>query len=291
MRRALILGERHGATVVVLHVIADDRGSRRAQEHSRRACRLLEDWYGPSEKRRALRLHIRVAVGGVARTIADVATLHRADLLVFGGSRRSSMRPALLGSLVETVIGATGLPALVVKRPPLHPYRRILLGAASKESTLRAITAAAELELFDDVDLRIVRAFTTPGPTRVAVADLDATEAADYRARAAVDAHAGVTAFLAGSEAGGLHRAIHVVEGSPDTVVCRAAEAFDTELVVIGASRAALVTRALFGSVAGEIIDRASCDVLAVPPPRLGRGEDVVRAAEAPYPTRCSRAA
>ena len=47
VRRAVMLGKRHGASVTLAHVVDEKASQRLIDEEASLARRLLEDWYGP----------------------------------------------------------------------------------------------------------------------------------------------------------------------------------------------------------------------------------------------------
>lgn len=59
---------------------------------------------------------------------------------------------------------------------------------------------------------------------------------------------------------------VHIANGRPSTEIVRLAGALQAGLVVVGTHGRRGLTRALLGSVAGEVVEKASCPVLVVRP-------------------------
>jgi len=267
VRRALMLGEQHGALVVVLHAVPEQGAARLLAERCRRARRLLEDWYGPTGARRSFGLDIRISVGNPATAITQTAAAVNADLLVFGRPRQRLVTWKVGRSTVERAIRNSGIPGLIVNRPPRRPYRKIVLGLTHSATALHAVGKAKELELLDNAEVAVVHAFTLLGKEKMTFSELDAANIEDHLARAACDRRTGMRDFLASCGAAELRRSVHAVQGRPGAVVERMASEFDAELVVIGSPSESPLRRVLCGSTAAEIMGRVQCDVLAVPRP------------------------
>ena len=60
--------------------------------------------------------------------------------------------------------------------------------------------------------------------------------------------------------------AVHIANGRPSTEIVRLAAALQAGLIVVGTHGRRGLTRALLGSVAGEVVERATCPVLVVRP-------------------------
>jgi nucleotide-binding universal stress UspA family protein len=58
----------------------------------------------------------------------------------------------------------------------------------------------------------------------------------------------------------------HVRYGSPRTVIERAVEKADTDLLVLGTHGYSGVAHAFLGSIAGDVLREVACDALVVPP-------------------------
>jgi nucleotide-binding universal stress UspA family protein len=56
-----------------------------------------------------------VASGDPAHTLIDILERHACDLVVMGASGTSTLRSALLGSVSNEVLHASGVPVLIVK--------------------------------------------------------------------------------------------------------------------------------------------------------------------------------
>lgn len=59
----------------------------------------------------------------------------------------------------------------------------------------------------------------------------------------------------------------HVLEGMPEDVIPRIAQALDAEMVILGTIGRTGLSAAIIGNTAEHVIDRLDCDILAVKPP------------------------
>jgi nucleotide-binding universal stress UspA family protein len=272
VRRAVMLGKRHGASVTLAHVVDEKASQRLIDEEANRARRLLEDWYGPPGERPEFELEIRIETGSPAEIIGEMAAAEGPDLLVFGEPRKRLFADLVSGATMERAVRASGLPALTVNLPPRRPYRKILVGLSLSEASRHAIAKAHELDLLNASDISLVHAFTVLGKARMVFSDMNPDDVEDHVARAAMEARGRVREFLSGSGLPAFRRTIHVAEGEPHVAVERAASSLSAELVVIGAPAESGLSRLIRGSVAGEILRRVRCDVLVVPAPTVAPG-------------------
>jgi nucleotide-binding universal stress UspA family protein len=135
---AFALAERFGASVLLLHVLDDPfvADGMAAEAYITEAPVLrtamlqearekLSHRTGPRAPR--VRAETEVLFGHGARTIADYAAEHGADLIVMGTHGRTGMAHLLLGSVAEQLVRTAPCPVLTVRHPEARAHRTELV--------------------------------------------------------------------------------------------------------------------------------------------------------------------
>jgi nucleotide-binding universal stress UspA family protein len=140
-------------------------------------------------------------------------------------------------------------------------YRTVVVGTDGSSSAERAVEQAVELAAADQARLVIVTAFerTDSEPDEGVPADVrwmatDPNEA---------ERHARHGRHIA-AERGVSDVVVQALEGEPADELLDAADTFDADLIVVGSVGLTGSSRFLLGSVAGNVLHHASCDVLVV---------------------------
>jgi nucleotide-binding universal stress UspA family protein len=151
---------------------------------------------------------------------------------------------------------------------PMNDYRTIVVGTDGSELAGPTVARAAWLARHDDADLVIVcalsdlprrqeaRTMATLGGG-AAVGQVIGREAASQAIAAAV-----ATAQAQGATI----TAALLLDGEPAAALLETAEQRNADLIVVGASHDVSLAERLLGTVAGEVLRRASCEVLVVRP-------------------------
>lgn len=134
---AVAIADRHGADLVLLHVLDEERlreldalieapreGARRRLEQN--AERILQ---APAElsRRRGVPCTLRIEAGDPPRVIHEVARKIGADLIVVGKVGQRGMRTWFVGSVTRRLIESTGIPVVVIPKASAgstHPKTR-----------------------------------------------------------------------------------------------------------------------------------------------------------------------
>jgi nucleotide-binding universal stress UspA family protein len=154
-------------------------------------------------------------------------------------------------------------------------YRVIVVGTDGSALSGPTVARAAWLAKHDDADLVIVCAYsalsrraeaknvqTTGGDTRTTEV-LGRSAASDAISRAVAVA----------SEHGATVAAALLVEGEAAAALVKIARERHAELLVIGARQDRSIAERLLGTVASEVVEEATCDVLIVRPAQPGEIE------------------
>lgn len=189
------------------------------------------------------------AKGPVEQAMALYAQLWKADLMVAG--RMEPGDGLLSPSTVERISVASPVALLTVAAKPFAPYSCALVPVDFSALSRPALDAAFALVSAGVVEVLHVH----DAPLSRTSLDISASP----------DDFAGEFATLLD----GLPIAGHLVTtgvrlGTPVATILKAAECGPTDLIVMGSAGRTGLGRALVGSVAHEVLERAPCDVLVV---------------------------
>jgi nucleotide-binding universal stress UspA family protein len=265
--RAALLPLAPGATISVIHVLAEAIPDRFATAVRDRAAGALAD--------RADGLRRALAERGVDGATVEHALLtgkphveivrharaRAADLVVMGRHGPAPLRDALVGSTAERVIRKGDAPVLLVKEAAGGAYRRALVAVDLSDASRRGIDLAAAL-LPDEVrEIALVHACHVAFRSWLGDAALD-----DYRRELTERAARDLAALAAGLP---LECRVALREGDPRLEVLDQAVRERADLMVVGTHARSGVTHALVGSVAEWLVRSAPCDVAVTRPARF----------------------
>jgi nucleotide-binding universal stress UspA family protein len=272
--RVALLPVAERAAVTLLHVVAEGlppRARRLAEGDARKAL--------AAEARSLARslpegVAIRpvVTVGAPAAGIAACADSVEAEMIVMGRGGRRTFRDLFLGSTAERVVRRARLPVLVVRLPPRAPYRRPALALERDRAAHEAVAWLLRVIRPPRPRVAVIHAYDAPFHG-IIYPSLSADEAEEYRETHRQDALRALATLLetALRRAGVRDHApswkMHVRYGDPRTVIEKAVERADADLVALGTRGYSGVAHALLGTVAGDVLRHVACDVLVVPPP------------------------
>lgn len=274
--RVTLLPLAEGARVTLLHVVPDSPlSSGQQQRATRDAKRMLDDEARHLREQLKTRKVIVSAVvrrGGAAKEIAACAREEKAELIVMGRGGRRAVREAVLGSTAERVIRQAQRPVLVVRLPPRRAYVRPAL--------------ALDLDRAGDEVVRLMLSLLPPPWPRVDVVhavelpshgliypSLSDEETERQKDELRAQAVYGLARLLASGMAkanvepddGPVWRSV-IRWGSPRVVVERAIDRAENDLLVLGTRGTSSAVALFLGTVAGDLVRAAACDVLVVPP-------------------------
>lgn len=194
--------------------------------------------------------------GQPREVLVDEISRWQADLLVIG-AREQGPRGVRLGSVAEHLIRQASCPVLVVNgRRPLPP-RRVLFPVDLSDFALHSL--ACGLNFLDQIT-----SADDSGSTREALLAVPQEgDAANGRAAGA----AALETWLEGAEVASTFEE-SALAGEPAEVIVDQARAGSFDLVIMGTHGhgSHSFPRRGIGSVTGEVLDRAPCHLLIVPP-------------------------
>lgn len=209
--------------------------------------------------------HCRVETGKDFVAIIRGARQSSADLIVLGAHGSHALRDLFLGTTAEKVVRKADRPVLVVKKPTLAPYRRVLVAtdfsAAARQALLVALPLAPEAR-FD-----LLHVQTPWGEGLPSLAGIEDPTHQRYQQQLGDWVASSMTEWLRGIAFGARPCLRHVRQGRPGILIPQMAEEVGADLLVMGSAGLSGLASILLGSVAEHVLRAAPCDLLLVRPP------------------------
>ena len=202
----------------------------------------------------------------VKHILARAAAL-RADLVVMGTHGRSGFERLLLGSVTEKVLRKASCPVMAVPPPVVSagklPYTRLLCPVDFSDSSEAALQVACSLAEEADARLTIVHVFDWQPDDDLTMARFDTVEYYEVIERQAQER---LERLVTDDVRVWCKPETVTVRGKPYREILALADAKETDLIVLGVRGRNPIDLALFGSTVNQVVRRARCPVLAVPP-------------------------
>lgn len=268
MARSFRLAAQHRAELVLLHVVDRDLPEALRTHSLEWAKGMLDREVDTLSRETGVTPTIEIVCGEAEETIVRRADAGRFDVLVLGihADRRKGDKP-FSETTAGRVLRSSLTAALVVRDDATAPYANVIVGVDFSAFSKAALRQAARLA--PQAHLHVVRAFHVPFKSRLGTpAFIDEIA---YAQRLEIDA------FLAaemeelkkwagdyGIMPGSLTSIIE--EGAPAEVLRRLQKRIPGDLIVIGTHGRGMISRAIWGSVATDLLNDPPCDVLVIKP-------------------------
>ena len=272
IRRVKRLPLAEDARITLLHVVPDILSVRNQQIAERDATKALAAEVRDLRQSLLRSQHVEpvVTTGAGAKEITAAATRMNAELIVMGrGSGR--MSDVFLGSTAERVIRQAKLPVLVVRLPARKPYCRPALALDLDSAAFEIVRLALRVVSEPRPALAVIHAFDDPYHSLGYPSLSDAAE--ERKVELHLKATREVESLLASavrhanvSPDDAPHWKTYVRYGSPRLVIENTLRKAEPDLLVLGTRGHTGVAYVFFGTVAGDVLRQAKCDVLVVPP-------------------------
>jgi nucleotide-binding universal stress UspA family protein len=266
LRRAVILARAHDAVLEIVHVVDDDRPRRIVDHEVNGARQLLGELARSLKDLDGVSCSTQIVqddpFAGIVKAVAKATP----DLLVIGPHRRQILRDAFIGTTAERTIRTAPCPVLMVNGPPVGPWRHVLQTTDLSETAERALKRFIGLGLGVGARSSVLTVFDAPA-LRLAMSDSMGKEGQeDYLNDLRTDARQSLAAFIARLGIGQAEKVVRPEETTVANEILMAAEELKADLIVVATSGKGAVARMVLGSVAGQVLKDARCDVLAIPP-------------------------
>jgi nucleotide-binding universal stress UspA family protein len=255
--RAMRLRDQFDAQLTVLHVVEEELPERIAKRRAADARKLIATQLrnlAPAADLEATA--VEVAFGTDYAAIIRRANELDAGLTVLGIHRESPWRDLFLGSTIERVLRRGDMPILTVKDEPLSDYRRVLVAVDFSVYSRVALEFAARL--VPDGEFLVLHAYDLPFTDFLPAVQTRHVDLLEGEIREQM------AALLRGLPAGQSKVTSEVRLGEAVPVVEAATAEFRPDLLVVGTHGRTGVAHAILGSIAGKLLRRPQCDVLAV---------------------------
>lgn len=217
----------------------------------------------------ATELHARTGIAVIPCALAGeplqevVRAARDASLLVLGPPRGNPLRTFILGTQAERLLRLCRVPVLVVKRPAMGSYRRVLVPVDLGPGSGQVIATAS---LFSrDPRMEVLHALGHREEAAPAVAEVPEPVLRGQRNRAADLATGRLQVSIAQAGAAAQDARPAVTFGDAAASVIARERAMRADLVVLGKRRRGLLADFFLGSVTQRVLAGARADVLAVP--------------------------
>jgi nucleotide-binding universal stress UspA family protein len=194
-----------------------------------------------------------------------VAVSRRAALVVLPSLRANPLREWIMGTQAERLIRLCRSPVLVVKRPALLAYRRVLVPLDLEDQALPRLALAASLSR----GLRVEVLHAMDAGDEKVLHGMAGSQAGlrGLRQHRAQGAFLAVQRLISAARTGDADVQAAIEFGEAPAVVLARAREWDAELMVIGKARRGLLANYFLGGLTQRILAQAPSDVLVHPDP------------------------
>ena len=253
-RRAALVATQLDAELNILHPAPQSRVVSREEDSVRE---LADD----VRQRTGLTVAVEAVQGSVLRHA--VACSRDAAVVVLPGGPGNPLREWIMGTQAERLIRLCRSPVLVVKRPALLPYRRVLVPLDLDDQAVRLIVLAASLAR--GLRLRVLHAIDVGDEQALRGIAGSGEAVRSLRQHRAQGAYLALHRFIASARTGAAGAEAAIGFGAAAAVVLDRASAWDTELMVIGKAQRGLLADYFLGGLTQRILAQARADVLVHP--------------------------
>lgn len=220
---------------------------------------------------KSIRIRSVIKTGNAAYEITQIAKRQAADLVVMGRSSGRVLRDTFLGSTAERVIRTGKLPVLTVRLAPRTAYRRPAIAVDLDETLPGIFTWLLRILPPPRPPVEVIHALNSPYESLAYSRLPDEAVTArriQLRQSALRELESTLTTAITkkGVPAKDVPWRFHVQYGSPRTVVTKAIKHGNTDILVLGTHGYSGLAHLFIGSIAGNLLREAGCDVLVVPP-------------------------
>lgn len=254
--RARVVAEESGAELELVHVLEpvgeamiSPGLARLMRDHQVEEAQQLADW---CSERASVNVTLTVTKGSPAWELS--AKAKKAGLIVVGSSTIDAFTA---GPIARRVARKATSDALVVRRQPRVPYRRIIVAVDFSEASRAAVERAKSL--FADADITVLYSLPSRFDLFLSAAGLFKEELDASRDSRLEVAEEGMREF---SQAWNGQVRTLVADGPPTETIDEIVRRRNADLVVVGSRGASATRMVLLGTVAEGLVDHAPCDVL-----------------------------
>ena len=267
LSRACQVAKHLGQDVTALHVVDRNLPDDFRQQSVDWAKKTLQGVIDQVPGAAAAKITGDVRQASPRQCIIEQANAEGVSLLVFGVHDGADNARGFAQTTAGRALAGSVPPALLVTKKPDDDYRNVVVGIDFSLSSRAAIRQA--LAIAPEAKIHLVHAYHAPFIGLSASPGL--AEEVAYQHKLEFDKFVQEEMALLQDQARGmgavadnLHRVIR--QGAPQTVLKQACEDVNADLLVIATQGRGAISRAIWGSVAADMLDNPPCDVLVIKP-------------------------
>lgn len=218
-----------------------------------------------------LRIKVRVATGSKARTAIRAVLLDRYDLVVKAAQGGGDAIRYLFGSTDRTLMRKCPCPVWIVKPTRKRRFRKILAAVdvnpvepTAESLAERVVALATEFAKEEKAELHVLHAWRLAGEYKMRGRQIYASKV-DQIVKELREAHRSELEDVLKR-----HpyepRVVHLVKGRAGSLIPRAVEELDVDLVVMGTVGRTGVPGLVIGNTAETVLESVDCSVLTLKP-------------------------
>ena len=205
-------------------------------------------------------VELRVESGRAAAVVPDFVNRSNVGLLVIGAHGHGFLHRILLGSTASMLLRESRCPVLIVKQPPRHAYKRVLVAIDFSKASMAAIRIARAIA--PEAVVTLLHVFELPFEGLMFRAGLNMKQIDAYVEETELRAFEKLREF---AEAMGLPPSGCVVaRGDATRQIISHQEMFRSDLIVLGKHGTNVTEEFLLGSVTNHLVAESQCDLLVV---------------------------
>jgi nucleotide-binding universal stress UspA family protein len=273
---AAILAEKFKAPVTLLHVIEQDAPSEvHADRHLTKpdeALEYLEDIAKrafPPKVKVTTHVHTAPAADVTQSIVEHVTTEFQTDLIVICTHGKSGLRDALFGSIAQQIAAQGKTPLLIVK--PVAPHfklEKILLPLDPDSAHDYSFPFAQSLAQAFKAEIHLLSAIPTFGTLsgeQAAAGNLMPVTAQAFLDIKEDNARKDLQEHVKALQKNGLSASVEIARGDPATMIVKAAESMDMDLIILSTHRRKGMGAFWARSVAPKVAQKSKIPLLLIP--------------------------
>lgn len=265
LRRAAILAQTLRMSLILAHVVDDDRPPELVEGEAEAARRLLDREAQHLVAGSGVTARSRIKRGDPFDGILQLAAETNPAIIVIGAHRRTLLKDMFVGTTAERLIRGSRWPVLMANAAPAGPYRHILAATDLSQSSRQALNELVALGLAAAARVSVVHAFDAPAVALMARSITTREDIERHIDHERARAGAALADFLAGLPLVPARKLLRHADPSPAFAIRTAAEDLGADLIVVGRTGRSGLSRALLGSVTQSLLQADRIDVLVMP--------------------------
>ena len=248
---------------------ADNFVLKAAEDTTENAAKILH------QKNPALTITTIVIEGSPKNVILEEADAFDADLIIVGSHGYGMVERFLLGSVSQAIALHAKCSVEIVRNPKVS---KIILALDGSEKSEAAVDEIARQYFSADSEVRVISVVEPiyfPGVDPMSGVDMELYVQIEKNAQkvAQVTVEKATAKLQAFKESSQFKVTTKVLSGSPKSVILEEAEAFGSDLIVVGSHGYGMIERFLLGSVSQAVALHAKCSVEIVRSPKKQTSE------------------